>query len=140
MNIFDTGANIFDRKRKEKNADRRICSDLFWLETGGRFIKMYCEFLFDFSRIASPMFCKKDSPIEISVNNDLKESIKTGIKFSLKVNIDQGDKYQFCRNNPWWGGTLGSQNSIYHSGARKTLNPFIAWTKMISSLISTISN
>lgn len=30
MNIFDTGANIFDRKRKEeKNADRRICSDLF---------------------------------------------------------------------------------------------------------------
>lgn len=59
MNIFDIGVNIFDRKRKEKNVDWRICSDLFWLEIGGCFIKMYCEFLFDFLWIVLLMFCKK---------------------------------------------------------------------------------
>lgn len=76
-------------KGKKKNVDWRICSDLFWLEIGGCFIKMYCEFLFDFLWIVLLMFCKKkDFLIEIFVNNDLKESIKIGIKFLLKVNID----------------------------------------------------
>lgn len=43
-------------------------------------MRMNCDFLFDFYE-SRWQYSVNDSPIEISVNNDLKESTTTTIKF-----------------------------------------------------------